>query len=509
MRPDPRRVWSRRAGFGIIQGMKQMLAPVLVAACLRCGAAPLPLVPWPADVRSREGSAPASVPVSDVRDASLGAEEYRLSVSPEGVTVASSGAAGAFYARKTLDQLRRPDGSLPCVEISDRPRFAWRGVLIDESRHFFGKDVVKRVIDRMAQFKLNVLHWHLVDSHGWRLQIDRYPELTARGAVRPVPDWDRHVRDEDGSGEYGPYFYTKAEVRDIIAYAAARHVKIVPEIELPGHSREVILCHPGFSCLPWSRFAEMMRTSGKYDQAGALCLGNDEVIRFLENVFDEVCELFPGDTVHIGGDECPRGNWKECPKCQARIAALGLKGEDALQSWATGHFVDYLAKKGRKAIGWDEILQGGLAEGALVMSWRGAEGGIAAARAGHQVVMCPHTYCYLDYPTGEKDDECAYPGFCAKSFLPLEKVYSLDPCAGLSEEHSRFVLGSQSLNWAESTWNESMLQFKMWPRTCASAEVLWTGPGVRDFGDFKARLRPVCARMVREGVNMTGSVVSE
>lgn len=447
------------------------------------------LVPYPSKVRMLGGKSQTQS-VKVLKDASLGSEAYRLSVRDDGVEIWCSSSAGEFYARKTIAQLRSDNGTLPCLDIEDAPHFSWRGVLLDESRHFFGKDVVKRILDRMSDYKLNLFHWHLVDSQGWRIQIDRYPELTKRGGVRPMPDWEHWIRD-DGFGEYGPFFYTKDDIREIVAYAAARHIRIVPEIEIPGHSRAVIMCYPQFSCVSMDVFMDMIRTSGKYDQAGAVCLGNDDVIRFFENVLDEVCELFPYDTVHIGGDECPRDNWKNCPKCKARMKAKEIADASGLQSWATAHFMKYLADKGRRTVGWDEILQGGLAPGAIVMSWRGHEGGIAAAQSGHEVVMCPHLYCYLDYPTGEKDDRCAYPQFCflEKRRLPLEKVYSFNPYEGMPKEHHRYIVGSQSLNWTESTWSEKDLAYKMWPRTCANAEVLWSGPGARTFNDFQSRLK--------------------
>ena len=472
-----------------ITGMLAAIALQISFGCIACVGEQPALIPYPSMVQILGGRSKAqSVKVR--KDASLGAEAYALSVRADGVEIRCSSPAGEFYAGKTLEQLRGADGSVPCAEIEDAPHFSWRGVLLDESRHFFGKQTVKRILDRMADYKLNLFHWHLVDSQGWRIQIDRYPELTKRGAVRPMPDWEHWIIDE-GFGEYGPFFYTKDDIREIVAYAAARHIRVVPEIEIPGHSRAVIMCYPQFSCVSKAEFMDMMRIPGKYDQSGAVCLGNDEVIRFFENVLDEVCELFPCDTVHIGGDECPRENWKECAKCQARMKMLGITEEAGLQSWVTAHFVKYLAKKNRRTVGWDEILQGGLAPGAIVMSWRGHEGGIAAAETGHSVVMCPHRYCYLDYPTGEKDDRCVYPQFCLQKgyTLPLEKVYSLNPYEGMPKEHHKYVIGSQSLNWTEATWNEKDLEYKMWPRTCASAEVLWTGPGARTFGDFLSRLK--------------------
>ena len=458
-----------------------------------------PLVPYPA--RLEPGVGVSRAPVAAVRDAALPEEGYRLVVSPEKIEIASSTAAGECYARQTLRQLRLGDGSYPCVTIEDAPRFKWRGVLIDDSRHFMGKDVVKRVLDQMVRFKLNVLHWHLVDSHGWRLQIDRHPELTAQGATRPIPDWDWNVRDAEAVGTYGPYFYTKDDVREILAYAAERHIRVVPEIEIPGHSREVILCHHDFTCLEWSRFADKIRDADTVDAAAALCVGNDDVVRFLEEVLDEVCELFPGEYVHIGGDECPRTNWKDCPRCQKRIRDNGLAGEDGLQTWITRHFADYLAKKGKKAIGWEEILAADLPDGAAVMSWRGAHVGIAAANAGHEVVMCPVRNCYVDYPTGIKGDPCPYPRFCDRDVLSLRDVYDFDPCKGIPPEQHRFILGSETLNWTESTWRREDLEYKMWPRTAASAEVLWTGSDARSYEDFVRRMGVVRKDLVGAGVN--------
>ena len=469
-----------------------LTAALCLVAGLYGGEVPA-LVPYPASLKPTGGVSRAKEAVEET-DGTLGPEAYRLSITADGIRIVSATPAGAFYARKTLGQLRRPDGTYPCVEIEDAPKFAWRGAHLDESRHFFGKDVVKRMLDRMAQFKLNVFHWHLVDSHGWRIPIPGYPELTERGAVRPIPDWDPNIRDADVGYAYGPFAYTRDELLEIVAYAAERHIRIVPEIDFPGHSRAVILCYPSFSCLDRQVFMDKIRRAEDVDRAGALCPGNDEVIRFLENVLDEVCAIFPGEVVHIGGDECPRDNWKSCPKCQARMKANGLKAENELQSWMTKHFVGYLAKKGRKAIGWDEILDGGLADGALVMSWRGTEGGIAAASAGHEVVMCPHKFCYLDYRTGEPEDACPYPCFADKSLLTLEMVYSLDPLAGIPETQHRFILGTQSLNWTESTWCEKDLLYKMWPRTCANAEIAWTGTKVRTYADFAVRLGRLTGR---------------
>jgi len=466
-------------------------------------AAALPLVPYPQKVAELGGAVSAPEIVSR-HDAALPPEGYRLRIADGKAVVSSATEAGRFYAEQTLAQLKRDDGSYTAVEIEDAPAFPWRGVLIDESRHFWGKAVVKRVLDRMASFKLNVLHWHLTDSHGWRIQIDRYPELTDRGARRPIPDWDWNIRDAaDAVGEYGPFFYTKDDIREVLAYAKARHIRVIPEIEIPGHSREVILCHHDFTCLDWGAFADMIRDKRTVDQAAALCVGNDDVMRYLENVLDEVVALFPDEIVHIGGDECPRGNWKNCPKCQKRMKDENLKGEDELQAWVTRRFSKYLARKNRRIVGWDEILAGGLPEGAIVMSWRGAAGGVAAAAQGHDAIICPHQKCYLDYPTGEPTDACEYPRFNAKSPVNLERVYSFDPHEGIPQAQWKHVLGSETLNWGEATWSERELEFKMWPRTCANAEIVWTGAKKRTYADFCERLEPVVRRLAAAGVNVS------
>ena len=487
--------------------MRILLAVLVIGGVCRASGgdlpATLPLVPYPQKVVALEGR------VRDLEmvcraDPSLAHEGYRLRVADGKAEIRHSTEAGRFYALQTLAQLRSADGSYPAVEIEDAPAFPWRGVLLDESRHFWGKEVVKRLLDRMAAFKLNVFHWHLTDAQGWRLQIDRYPELTDRGARRPIPDWEWHIRDaKDAVGEYGPFFYTKDEVREVLDYAKARHIRVIPEIEIPGHSRELILCHPDFSCLDWGTFADRIRDKRFTNKADVLCVGNDAVMTFFENVLTEVAELFPDEIIHIGGDECPRDNWKECPRCRKRMEEEKIADENGLQAWVTHRFAKFLAGKGKRIIGWDEILSGGLPAGAVVMSWRGSEGGIAAASQGHDAVICPHSFCYLDYPTGELDDACEYPRFCQTAFTPLERIYSLDPYEGIPQEQRKHVLGSQTMNWCESTWTEKDLEYKMWPRTCANAEIVWTGPGRRTFADFRRRLEPIARRLAAGGVNVS------
>lgn len=436
-----------------------------------------------------------------VKDAALPPEGYELTVKDGEVVVKSADDDGAFYALETLKQLADVDvdmARIPAVHVKDAPRYRWRGVMIDDGRHFFGKDVVLKVVDLMAQHKLNVLHWHLTEDQGWRIEIKKYPELVRYGSVRPKsPRYDRRDKPEEefDNVQYGPYFYTQDEIREVLAYAKSRHITVVPEIELPGHNRAALAAYPEFSCAGKDLPRVPRCTWGVEDDI--LCAGNDDAIRFYENVLDEVCALFPSTTIHIGGDEAPRVRWKTCPKCQARMKANGLKTEAELQSWVTKHFVDYLAKKGRRALGWDEILEGGLAPGAIVMSWRGAEGGIAAAKMDHDVVMTPNTHCYFDYDQRLEDDPHVYIG-CR---LPLHLAYSFDPCAGIPATHHRHVLGGQCNNWAEHTFNRFDLDWKMWPRTCALAEALWTADPKRDYQDFIARMRVHRKRLVAQGVN--------
>ena len=332
------------------------------------------LVPMPREIEMLSGVCRADAPVEIRLDASIPAEGYRLSISPGAIKIASSDAAGEFYARVTLEQLGGKD--IPCAEISDSPRYRWRGCLIDEGRHFFGKATVKKMIDAMACHKLNVLHWHLTEDQGWRIDFKRWPDLAKMGAVR-----------QDAKGRvYGPYFYSEEDIAEIVEYAQSRHVKIVPELEIPGHSRAALAAFPQFSCLGEKLERRADSTWGVKREL--YCAGNDEAIRFLEELLDEFCHLFKySDTIHIGGDECPKSRWRRCPKCQTRIKALGLKDEDALQSWMMQHFTNYLAKKGKRAVLWEEAVDGGLAEGAAVMSWLGIDRAVAAASNGTDCVV--------------------------------------------------------------------------------------------------------------------------
>ena len=469
--------------------------------------AALVLVPQPAKL-VETGGVSTNGSIRYVTDASIPSEGYRLKVAPDGITVTSSTDAGKYYAGVTLGQIKQGNG-WPCVEIEDAPAYSWRGILMDECRHFFGKETVKRQLDLMAQHKLNRFHWHLTEDQGWRLEIPGYPELVKYGAVRPQSV--RHgvkattVEPEKLNGvKYGPYYYTAADIREIVAYAAERHITIVPEIELPGHVFAALAAYPELACRPENLSARHPRVVWGIEK-DVLCIGNDKAIKFMEDVLDYVCRLFPGDVVHIGGDECPQVRWKDCPKCQARIKAEGLKDEHDLQPWITRHFVRFLEARGKRALGWDEYLLGDVPKSAIGMSWRERRSGAGhehisgarAAAAGHDVVMTPCSYCYLDYGQGLKDDPFLYIG----GRVTLERCYSFNPCANVPAESRAHILGGQGNCWTEYTWNEYDFEWKTWPRLCALAEVFWLGDAKPGFADFKTRISAHRARLVAQGVN--------
>ena len=469
------------------------------------------VVPAPREMAVADGVCSADATPKVERVAGIPAEGYELSVRPDGVTIRASDDAGEFYARQTLRQMAEASGaSVPCCEIKDAPRYKWRGVHLDECRHFFGKDVVKGILDLMARYKLNRFHWHLTEDQGWRIDVPGYPELVKYGAVRPC-SVKRGVKATKGGKadegkydgkQYGPFFYTEADLREIVAYAAERHIQVVPEIELPGHVYAALASYPEFACVPENLKARTPRIVWGVER-DVLCIGNDKALKFMEDVLDYVCKVFPGDVIHIGGDECPNVRWKDCPKCQARIRAEGLKDHTELQAWATRHFVDFLAKRGRRAIGWDEYLIGDIPQNAMGMSWRmprkGSDvvSGAAAAARGHDVVMSPTGYSYLDFRQGLKDDPFFYIG----GRLPLERCYSFDPCAGCSEEAKKHIIGGQGNSWTEYTWEKKDLDWKMWPRMLALSEVFWLGEAKPGFGDFRRRAAVQRDWLVKSGVN--------
>ena len=441
------------------------------------------------------------MPASGIRfvtDESLPAEGYELNVDGEGIEVRASQFPGFLYALQSLGQLLpaavygtepAPDAAweVPCVKIADAPRFAYRGMHLDVARHFFSVDEVKRYIDVMAIHKLNTLHWHLTDDQGWRIEIKRYPELTAVGSIRKATV----VRKEWGTYDGTPYggFYTQDEIRDVVKYAADRGVTVIPEIDLPGHMLAALTAYPELGC-----------TGGPYEVWGrwgvaddVLCPGREKTFEFLEGVLTEVMELFPSEYIHIGGDECPKVRWEKCPRCQAKIRQLGLKddgehtAEHYLQSYVTDRIGKFLAQHGRRIIGWDEILEGRAPSDAVVMSWRGSEGGIAAAKLGHDVIMTPNSHFYFDYYQSLDTD--AEP-FGIGGYIPMEQVYSYDPAfPELTPEQQKHSLGVQANLWTEYVLSDEHLEYMLLPRLAALSEVQWCLPETKDWNRFIGSFR--------------------
>ncbi|MET8470461.1 beta-N-acetylhexosaminidase [Streptomyces sp. NPDC006422] len=442
-------------------------------------------------------------------DAGLEAEGYRLRVSGAGVSIDGGSPAGVFRGAQTLRQLLGPDAyrraplpgrtwTLPHVEIEDAPRFRWRGMMLDVARHFMPKAGVLRQLDLMAAHKLNVLHLHLTDDQGWRVEIKRHPRLTEVGSWRSrtkLGHRDSPLWDDRPHGGY----YTQDDIREIVAYAHALHIAVVPEIDLPGHSQAAIHAYPELGN------TDVVDTSSLpvWDTWGInpnVLAPTDNTLRFYEGVFEELLDLFPSTFIHVGGDECPKEQWRASPTAQARIAELGLKDEDELQSWFIRHFDTWLSERGRRLVGWDEILEGGLAPGATVSSWRGYAGGITAAKAGHDVVMCPEQQVYLNYRQDPGDDEPVPIGYVRT----LEDVYRFEPVPPeLSEAEARHVIGAQANMWTEVTEDERRVDYQLYPRLCAFSEVAWSElpePAARDFADFERRMGPHRARLDALGV---------
>ena len=435
-------------------------------------------------------------------DAGLKEEAYSLIVRPDMVRVEYGSGAGAFYALQTILQLlpdavfasapqRGVEWALPCCDIEDEPRFPYRGMHLDCCLHFFDIPFLKRYIDLMALHKVNRFHWHLTEDQGWRLEIKKYPLLTEKGQWRKET-----VVGSLSSGIYDgkPYggFYSQEEVRDLVQYAAERYVTIIPEIEIPGHSLAAISCYPELSC----GLEDHYETATRWGIFRQVYCPKEETFKFLEDVFDEVIELFPSDLIHIGGDECPKTSWKQCPHCQALIKREGLKDEFELQSWFIQRMERYINSKGRQIIGWDEILQGGLAPNAKVMSWLGEEGGIKAAQQHHEVVMSPYPKYYLDYWQGDPDSEPLAMG----GPTLLRTMYDYEPVpAVLTEQERRYIIGVEGCVWTEYMPTPARVEYMAWPRMCAIAEAGWSRAG-KDWDGFTRRLETHLGRLDRLGV---------
>jgi hexosaminidase len=447
------------------------------------------------------------------RDTTLGAEGYRLVVKPGVVTITSSAPAGAFYAVESVRQLLPPaifrdapvrgvPWTIPAVSVADKPRFSWRGMHLDVSRHFMPKEFVKKYIDLLALHKMNTLHWHLTDDQGWRIEIKKYPRLTEVGAWRsqtlvghsPGRDTTHNVYDKKPHGG----FYTQDDVREIVAYARERFVRVVPEIEMPGHSQAAIAAYPSLG-----NFGDTVRVWDQWGVTPHILNPSDTTIAFMQDILTEVMTLFPGEFIHVGGDEAIKPEWKASPRAQARIRALGIvpsdstnprdfRAENELQSWFITQMDKFLTSQGRRLIGWDEILEGGLAPNAAVMSWRGTQGGLAAARADHDVVMTPGSHTYFDH----------YQSRNTPLEPPIDTVYAYEPVpAELEPQFAKHILGAQGQVWTEYIEGPKNVEYMAFPREAALAEVLWTAPDRRNFADFSARLTQHLLRLQALDVN--------
>lgn len=448
-------------------------------------------------------------------DETLPAEHYALEVGQTGATLRASSLPGFIYGIQTLKQLlpaavyggeaaSSDKWEIPCVSIEDAPRFGYRGLHLDVARHFFDTKQVEKVIDMMVEHKLNTLHWHLTEDQGWRIEIKRYPKLTEFGSKRK----GTMIEKQWGSCDNVPYggYYTQDEIREVVAYAAARGITVVPEIDLPGHMLAALACYPELGC-----------TGGPYEvETGwgvfedVLCPGKEKTFEFLENVLTEVMELFPSEYIHIGGDECPKTRWEKCPACQARIKALGLKDDDRhsaehyLQSYVTARIEKFLNEHGRRIIGWDEILEGELAPNATVMSWRGTEGGIYAAKMGHDAIMTPTTYCYLDYcQASDPENEPLNIG----GYVPVEKLYSYEPVPdSLVNDYGKYIIGVQANLWTEYIPTNEQLEYMLLPRVAALSEVQWCDRGTREWTRFAQALPHMLQIYDHMGLNYATTV---
>ena len=422
-----------------------------------------------------------------------GNEAYRIEIDKKGVRLSANTETGIFYGLQTLLQLLNngDNKTLPALTINDSPRFPYRGLHLDVSRHFFDKEFVKKQLNAMAYFKMNRLHWHLTDGAGWRIEIKKYPRLTSFAAWRPfdkLNDWwvgGRTFCEQDDPRAVGGY-YTQDDIREVVAYAAERHITIVPEIEMPGHSEEVLATYPELSC------------SGKPYVNADFCIGTEKTFEFLENVLLEVIDLFPSEYIHIGGDEASKSSWKTCPRCQKRMADEHLNSVDELQSYMIHRIEKFLNDHGRKIIGWDEIIEGGLSPTATVMSWRGEEGGIKAVKAGNQAIMTPGKYCYLDaFQDAPNTQPMAIGGY-----LTLEKVYSFEPVPdSLSTKEAELILGVQGNVWTEHIPTPEHYEYMIYPRILALAEIGWSPSEVKKWDNFHTRALQAVNILREQGYN--------
>ena len=441
----------------------------------------------------------------------LGDEEYRLQVTSKKVEIQAKTGKGAFYGLQTLlqlmpapiygNELSTVALTVPNCLIEDAPRFSYRGLMLDVGRYFFSVDAVKRYIDLMAIYKLNTFHWHLTEDQGWRIEIKKYPLLTSISSVRKE-SMLAHYPDQKYDGKPHGGFYTQEQIKEVVAYATSKYIQVIPEIEMPGHSTAVLAAYPQFG----ANGDKILQVKTKWGVAEDVLFPREETFTFLEDVLTEVMALFPGQYIHIGGDECPKTQWKESRFCQDLIKKLGLKDENELQSYFIRRIDKFVTSKGKKILGWDEILEGGISPNAMVMSWRGTKGGIEAAKQNHDVVMSPNSYFYIDYYQSEAKTEPIAIG----GFLPLSKCYSFEPdLPELTAEEAKHVVGIQANLWTEYISNLPYAEYMTYPRALALSEVSWSPKGSKNYEDFKKRLKGHMPSMDALKINYSKAFLSQ
>ncbi|GAA3562127.1 glycoside hydrolase family 20 protein [Snuella lapsa] len=465
---------------------------------------------WSPSVTNRT---PSKNYVQFITSNELADEAYKLEVTSDHVTIGASGNAGFVYGLETLrqllpvaiesqEQVTNTNWIIPNVVIQDQPRFKWRGLMLDLSRHFFGKEYLKKTIDRLAMHKMNVLHLHLVDDQGWRIEIKKYPKLTEVGAWRVDQEhlaWNARLKTKPGEkGTYGG-FLTQEELKELVAYGKTKNVEIVPEIEMPAHVTSAIASYPEYSCL---EKPVGVPSGGLWPITDIYCAGKDSAFEFLQDILAEVMAIFPSKYIHIGGDEATKTNWKTCPHCQKRMKTEGLHDVEELQSYFVKRMEKFINAHGKKLIGWDEILEGGLAPDATVMSWRGVKGGVEAAKQGHDVVMTPGSHCYFDHYQGPQ----SYEPLAWGGFTPLSKVYTFDPVVDtMTPEEAKHVLGGQANLWAEFIPTEAQSEYMIYPRLAALSETVWSPKELRNWEDFSSRINTMFKRYEELGINYAKS----
>lgn len=430
----------------------------------------------------------------------LNKEGYILRVSPSHIAIKANAEQGLFYGIQTLLQLFPADGTkqIPAVFITDEPRFTWRGMLFDNCRHMFSVDFIKKFIDQLAYHKLNKFHWHLTEDQGWRIEIKKYPRLQQIAAYRNGTQYGYNRKKDVDTIRYGGY-YTQEQIKDIVQYAASRYVEVIPEIEMPGHSVAAITAYPYLACndvsIETGKPFEVRKVWGV--SKDILCAGNDSVFSFLQDVLTEVMQLFPSQYIHVGGDEAPHDAWKQCPKCQKRMQQLGLKSEAELQNWFVGRMEKFLNANGKKLIGWEEIMQGGVSKGATAHSWLGVQSGLNAAKAGQDAIMSPYSHLYFDGYQADPKIEPQAIGY----WVPLDTVYAFEPVhPALTENEAKHILGAQANLWTEFIGSEEYFEYMVFPRISALSEIDWSPKDKRNYDDFKRRLQTQYRRYASKGI---------